>query len=317
MSCRTALSAFSVAAVVLSTAPAYAQEATGSSTTVAAQAEAATQDDGSFVEKGKSWAERTQIIERLNGDVDGWYPRLGGMTRGGGFAIGPGYRRHLGPVLVDLSAGISTKAYKAADVKVRWLNAFDERVELWTNYRFEDFPQEDFFGMGPDSSLDARTSYDFDSSEVTVLGLVKPLRWLHLGTQLGYMSPEIGPGTDRNFPSIETMFTDGGAPGLAAQPNFLHTTFFTDVDYRDQRGRPRDGGFYHVSFGIWDDRTLQQYDFRRFDMNASQWFPFDANKAHVIMGRFGASYVNNETGERRSEERRVGKECRSRRSTEY
>src|SRR5688572_9253415 len=104
MSCRTALTAFSVAAVVLSTAPAYAQEATGSSTTVAAQAEAATaQDDGSFVEKGKSWAERTQIIERLNGDIDGWYPRLGGMTRGGGFAIGPGYRTHLGNVLVDLS----------------------------------------------------------------------------------------------------------------------------------------------------------------------------------------------------------------------
>src|SRR5687767_5352138 len=234
MSCRTALSAFSVAAVVLSTAPAYAQEATGSSTTVAAQAEAATQDDGSFVEKGKSWAERTQIIERLNGDIDGWYPRLGGMTRGGGFAIGPGYRTHLGNVLVDLSAGISVKSYKSADVKVRWLQAFDERVEIWTNYRFEDFPQEDFFGIGPDSSLDARTSYDFDSSDFSILGVVKPIRWVSLGTRLGYMSPEIGPGTDRNYPSLEQIFSDLEASGLIEQPNFVHTTFFADIDYRDQ-----------------------------------------------------------------------------------
>ena len=267
--------------------------------TLAADAAPAPQDTGDgFVDKAKSWAERTQIVERLNGDIDGWYPRLGGMTRGGGFAIGPGYRRHVGDVLVDLSAGISTKAYKSADVEVRWLQAFDERVELWTNYRFEDFPQEDFFGTGLDTSLDARTSYDFDSSEFSVLGLVKPMRWLHVGTRLGYMSPEIGPGTDSQFASIEEVFTDVEAPGLADQPNFLHTTFFTDIDYRDQRGRPRSGGFYHAAFGIWDDRTLQQYDFRRFDLNLSQWVPLDADKAHVIQGRLGTSYVNNETGER-------------------
>jgi|SRR5688572_6146828 len=298
MSCRTALSAFSVAAVVLSTAPAYAQEATGSSTTVAAQAEAATQDDGSFVEKGKSWAERTQIIERLNGDIDGWYPRLGGMTRGGGFAIGPGYRTHLGNVLVDLSAGISTKSYKSADVKVRWLQAFDERVEFWTEYRYEDFPQEDFFGMGPDSSLDARTSYDFDSQNIAAAGILKPISWLRGGAMVGYMSPQIGPGSDRNFPSIELLFLDRLAPGLDAQPNFLHTTLFADVDYRDVRGRPRSGGFYHMALSFWDDRTLERYDFKRFDANASQYVPLNATKTHVIFGRVGLSYANNETGER-------------------
>jgi len=83
---------------------------------------------------------------RLSGDVDGWYARLGGMTRGSGFAIGPGYRFHSGDVLVDLSGAYSLKAYKAVDANVRWLRAYDDRLELWTS--FEDFPQEDFFGMG-------------------------------------------------------------------------------------------------------------------------------------------------------------------------
>ncbi len=281
---------------VLATAPAAAQQAEPPAQPREA---GAAQDSGDgFVDKAKDWADRTQIVERLNGEIDGWYPRLGGMTRGGGFALGPGYRLHAGDVLVDLSAGLSTKMYKSADVEVRWFQAFDDRVEFWTSYRFEDFPQEDFFGTGLDSSLDARTSYDFDSSEVTARGVVAPFSWLRTGTILGYISPEIGPGTDSNYPSLEQVFTDLEAPGLEAQPNFLHTTFFADVDYRDVRGLPRSGGFYHVAFGIWDDRTLQRYDFRRFDVNLSQWLPLVPSKRHVVMGRTGFSYVNNETGER-------------------
>ena len=301
MSRCTTLWTLSLVAVV-TTSTAYAQQnADGSTTVVAAEAApppAAAPPDQGFVDKAKGWANDTKIIERLNGDIDGWYPRLGGMTRGGGFSIGPGYRTHFGEVLLDTSAAISIKSYKAADVKVRWLQAFDERVELWTNYRFEDFPQEDFYGRGPDSSIDNRTSYDFDSSSFTVRGLVKPLRWLHLGSELAYVSPDIGPGTDQNYPTLEEIFGDIDAPGLGEQPDFLQTTFFADIDYRDEPGRARSGGFYHAGFGIWDDRTLQRYDFRRLDLNVSQWVPLDADKAHVIHGRIGTSYVNNEVGER-------------------
>ena len=288
--------------VVLAGSAAFAQQADpqGGSTPVVAQAAPPPppDNDDSFIDKAKDWAEDHQIIQRLNGEVDGWYPRLGGMTRGGGFALGPGYRLHVGDVLVDLSAGLSTKFYKSADVKVRWLQAFDERVELWTNYRFEDFPQEDFFGIGFDSIESARTSYDFDSSDVMIEGRVRPLRWLRTGAIFGFMSPEIGPGTDSNFPSIEEVFTEPQAPGLLAQPNFLHTTVYADVDYRDQRGHPRSGGFYHVAFSLWDDQTFDQYDFRRFDVNASQYIPLVASKQHMVMGRVGVSYVNNETGHR-------------------
>jgi outer membrane protein assembly factor BamA len=220
------------------------------------------------------------------------------MTRGSGFALGPGYRKHFGNVLVDVSAGISLKTYKAADVKVRWLQAFDRRFEIWTNYRYEDFPQEDFFGMGLDSSLDTRTSYDFENNEVSLHGILKPLPWLETGAVLGYNGPDVETGSDSNYPSIEAIFADAQAPGLDAQPNFLHTTFFANIDFRDERGLPRSGGFYHAAFGIWDDRTLQRYDFRRFDATLAQWIPLVRDKTHVLSGRVGLSYVNNEAGER-------------------
>ena len=290
--------------VVLATDPAAAQQvAEQNPQSQSAAAETALpppppQEDSGFIEKARRWANEHQILERLNGDVDGWYPRLGGMTRGGGFALGPGYRTHLGHVLVDLSAGISTKTYKAADVKVRWLQILDERLEFWTSYRYEDFPQEDYFGRGLASLEDRRTSYDFDSNEVRALGLFKPLPWLHVGAEIGYMAPDIGEGSDSQYPSIEQLFSDDDAPGLLEQPTYLHTTVFVDVDYRDERNRPRRGGFYHVAMGSWNDRTLEQYDFKRFDANATQWVPLDANKTHVVLGRVGVSYVNNEPGSR-------------------
>src|SRR5918993_2172118 len=211
MSCRTfcalTLTAFLGTSTATdaqqSAAPATPAEPTREAVAVEAAAGAAQDSGDGFADKAKDWAERTQIIERLNGDVDGWYPRLGGMTRGGGFALGPGYRRHLGNVLVDLSAGLSTKTYVSADVKVRWFQAFDERIEFWTNYRYEDFPQEDFFGRGLASIRDNRTSYDFDSIDFSALGLFKPLPWLRFGTELGYMSPDVGEGTDSKYLSID------------------------------------------------------------------------------------------------------------------
>lgn len=253
-----------------------------------------------FVAKMRRAADEMQLEERLNGEIDGWYPRLGGMTRGSGFALGPGYRTHVfgGPILVDVSAGISLKRYQAIDAKVRWLQAFGERVELWTDFRYEHFPQEDFYGMGLDSARDTETSYNFDSTDFVLRGLVKPVSWVRLGTTFGYLRPEIGSGTDTRVPSIEQLFTDSQAPGLAGDSRYLHTTLFAEVDRRDIPGNPASGGVYRTSFGIWDDHNLDLFDHRRFDALLQHHVPLTASKRHVLSGRAGTSYVNNETGQR-------------------
>ena len=292
-------------AVIVFSAPAAAQQPTttsqdGAPTTIASSSDAAQETGGGdgFVDGLKAWADRHQIIDRLNGDVDGWYPRLGGMTRGAGFALGPGYRLHVGDVLVDVSAGFSLRNYKAVDAKVRWIRALDDKFEFWTDYRFEDFPQEDFFGTGPSSLLDERTSYQFKSHDFVARGLLKPVEWLRVGANLGYLRPSIGRGRDDRFASIEEVFSDIAAPGLATQPNFLHTALFADVDTLDERGNPRDGGLYRIAYSRWDAREDAPYDFRRFDVNAERFVPLVASKDHMVMGRFGLAYVNNETGDR-------------------
>ena len=290
-----------VAGALIATSAAHAQQSTQQPTELKTDTlqEPGSPDQG-FVAKLRRFADETQIVERLNGDIDGWYPRLGRMTRGSGLAFGPGYRLHAfdDRIFADLSAGISTKGYKTVDASVRWLQAFADRVELWTDFRYEDYPQEDFFGMGFSSRAENRTSYDYDSSNVNVRGLVRPVRWLQLGTSVGYLRPDVGPGADEAFPSIEQLFTDAEAPGLTAQPNFLHTTFFGELNLLDARGNPRSGTFSRTSFAIVDDQTRDQFDHRRFDMLVVHYVPLVASKKHVVSGRVGTSYVNNETGHR-------------------
>ena len=291
------------AAAVISTSTAYAQDATGSQPTeleaeVAPPQEAPTGDG--FVARMRNIAEDMQLIERLNGDVDGWYPRLGGMTTGSGFAFGPGYRMHVTDkrILVDVSAAMSYKLYKAFDAKVEWLQSRHPKAELWTNFRYQDFPQEDFFGFGSTTLASSRTNYALKSTDVTAMGIYHVRRWMRVGTELGYFQPTIGRGTDKDYPSTELVFTEVEAPALAAQPDFLHTTLFTEIDYRDSRGHPKSGGFYKVAYGIWDDTGLERFDFRRFDAEAAQFVPIVPGKTHVIASRVAVAYVNNSLGER-------------------
>jgi hypothetical protein len=256
--------------------------------------------DESFIEQARQWAKDTQIVERLNGTVDGWYPRLGGLTRGSGFGGGPGYRRHLlgDQLLMDVSAAISTKRYKAVDGHLRWLQFLSDRAEIWTDFRYEDFPQEDFYGLGMNSSESTRTSYGLSSTDIMLRGLVRPVPWVELGARIGYMAPRIGAGHDSEFPSIERVFLDADAPGLADQPNFRHVTVFADIDRRVQRGNPTAGGIYRASFGAWDDRSLGLYEFHRFDGSAMQYFAVTANAKHVVAPRIGVNFMNNAQGSR-------------------
>ena len=252
------------------------------------------------MDKLRKWARDTQLLERLNGDVEGWYPRIGGITRGSGFAGGPGIRSTIpgSSILLDVSGAVSIRGYKAFDARARWLEAAGKRIQLWTEFRYEDFTEEDFFGTGMTTTAATRTSYAFDSTDVRVRMTVTPWSWVRFTALTGFMQPDVGTGTDDQFPSTETMFTDIQAAGLLEQPDFLHTTLGAEIDYRDLKGNTASGGLYRVSYSEWDDVTLGRYDFRRVDAHLVQFVPLVPSKRHVISGRVGASYVNNAVGDR-------------------
>jgi outer membrane protein assembly factor BamA len=206
---------------------------------------------------------------------------------GSGMGIGGGYRHDLfgRTARVVLEGGITYKNYQMlrADVSLPYLA--DERVEVGAEAIYHHHPQEDFFGRGPDSLEEDRVSYLFDAREYQGRALVRPRRWLELGTRYGRLSPSLDRGRDSGFPSIEERFTDALAPGLAFQPDFSYLELSGEVDYRDQRGNARDGGYYRLAWRRYDDSGGDRYGFGLIDATVQQFFPiFD--KKRVIAAQW-------------------------------
>jgi hypothetical protein len=283
----------------LCSTPALAQDAAESKADGGTQTTRETEPaEAGFVAKARRWAEEKKIAEKI-APREGVYARFGGMTTGSGFAVGPGYRRYFrrDDMYVDLSGALSTKAYKAFDARGRWARFWGDRVELWSEFRYRDYPEEDFFGLGENSTRANRTSYSIESTDIVGRGMVSLTSWLRVGADIGYFNPDVGHGADNALPSIEDRFTDAIAPGLADQPEFMHQSLFAEIDTRDRRGTPTRGGFYRAAFSTWEDVSLEQYDHHRFDAEGSHFFAVNGPK-HVVGLRVGLSYVNNETGHR-------------------
>jgi hypothetical protein len=250
------------------------------------------------IERALLYLEQHRLIERLT-IADGWFPRIGGLTTGGGFAGGAGYRKHLFEDRLFLygSAAISTKAYKQLVAHASYPALWRGRIEVGGNFFWNDFPQEDFFGIGNDSTEDQRTNYALEATDISGFAALRPWFGVRVGGEIGYYSPSLGPGTDSRFPSTEMVFTEAQAPGLSAQPPFVYKNVFLEIDRRDQRGNPRSGGLFRVKYGMWNDRELNEFDFARFDAEAAYFFPiFD--KKRVFALRTGVSYVNNDPDSR-------------------
>src|SRR4029453_10194352 len=113
---------------------------------------------------------------------------------------------------------------------------------------------------------------------------------------VGYFMPDVRHGRDQNLRSIAQVFPDVTAPGLSRQPNFEHHSVFAVVDSRDAEGFPRRGGLYRATYAIWNDRSFDEYYFRRFDITGSHFVSLPTSS--VLAVRLALSYANNAFGDR-------------------
>ena len=205
---------------------------------------------------------------------DGLYAKLGSLTTGSGFAYGAGFRSHRffdRDAGLDLWAGATMTQYWAAQARLQLPIAPDGRIVMNTYWRRHDYPQEDFFGIGPDSVRADHTTFRTLATTVgaRVNGqLVGPLA---VGGGFEYLNPSVGDGKDKKVPPIGDVFDDATAPGLDSQPDFVRSLAFVDVDWRSPRNARR-GGWYRAEYSHYEDRDQNLYSFDRFDLDARQFF---------------------------------------------
>jgi len=244
------------------------------------------------VGKVRNFIEKNPIVQSLKGD--GVYPRIGGLSQGSGLAGGGGYRQHVGWMYVDVSGAISTKAYRGVDAQLRWIDT--PRFQLANVLTFRNNTQDDFYGLGNDTTNATRVDYGIRWTDVGARGSARIIRGFRLGADVGYFIPDVRHGRDANLQSIAQIFSDASAPGLARQPHFEHHGIFAGLDSRDAGGFPRHGGLYRGEYAIWNDQSFGEYNFHRFDITGSQFFSLPTQS--VLALRVALSYTNNEPGDR-------------------
>ena len=164
---------------------------------------------------------------------DGIYAKIGSLTTGSGFAFGAGYRtrrfldRDSG---FDVWAGGSLTAYWETQARLQMPVISGGRLLLNVAGRRRDYPQEDFFGLGPDSARTDFADFRLRGPTVDVRADARVAGPVSIIGGAQYIHPLVSDGKDQSLPSISDVFDETTAPGLDTQPNFVRAHASVDVD---------------------------------------------------------------------------------------
>jgi hypothetical protein len=149
----------------------------------------------------------------------------------------------------------------------------NRRLMLYGSYAYRWAPRFDYWGLGIDTSAGGRVAFLQKDSTYEAVGGYRATPWLTLGARAGYYTVFLGEGRDDELPSIETLYTDETAPGLAEQPDFWRLGTWAVVDTRDVAANPHRGALAAVLWTRYDDRKGDAYRFDRFAADGRLYLP--------------------------------------------
>ena len=201
----------------------------------------------------------------------GFYPYFASVYSGGGFTLGAGYRQFYGDrTHADVKGLYSISNYKLLEVSTDSWGHAGGRLDLHARGGWRDATQVAFHGLGMDSPED-QSNYRMKQAYFGGDVRARPGGYTVFGAGMTYedFNLEQGQGSD---PSIEEVHTPATAPGLGANPTYLHAVASGGIDWRPSPGYARRGGLYEVSYHNYADRD-DAYSFDRFDAEVVQHIP--------------------------------------------
>jgi hypothetical protein len=205
-------------------------------------------------------------------------------------SAGPGYRR---PGLfgghADFAgfAAASLKQYWMVDGRLSLPRLAGGRVSADLHAQAYDYPQEDFFGLGPDSLREHHSKYGLRNTVLEAQSRVFATSWLSLGGGVAHLTPQVG-GGDGTHP-VQSIFPPAALPGLESQPEFVRYEAVVDADLREPRGNARSGGRYLLKYQHYDDREGSRHDFRRVDADVQQFISLLRQRRVLALRAFASA----------------------------
>ncbi|HMF95633.1 MAG TPA: BamA/TamA family outer membrane protein [Vicinamibacterales bacterium] len=224
---------------------------------------------------------------------DGFYVETGNMITGEGWISGgPGFRQSLldGRARIDMSAALSWNLYKVARASFELPHLAHDRLSVGVEGRYQDALQVRFFGVGNDSLKADESAYRFNNVDLLASGRLRVNRWLSLDGRVGWIPrPDLSnaAGPRVSVPNTEDLFSEATAPGISAQPSYIHSDVSAIADSRDHAGHPTSGGLYRATAAVYSDRDGGAYSFRRYELEATQYVPLGTRKWVLALHGWG------------------------------
>ncbi len=232
----------------------------------------ASEPQGFFIEPG-AITRSVLFADRHLGKGDltnGIYVDYANMIPGSGWlSVGPGYRQWFreDSLFVDASASISINSYRMAQARVELPKFLKSRLALGATARWQDFGRIDYFDVGPATSSDARSIYGIESTQLNAHATLRPLRWLDIGGQIGWMNPD-------------TTYVEGPfLPRLTSHTEFVPAEASATIDTRDFPGHPTSGIMLRGVAARYEDRTRDQQSFDKVETEAAAFLPIAGGRA--------------------------------------
>lgn len=226
-----------------------------------------------------------KILERLSQGIAGVRVKFGGLAPGAGFALGPEYlRQDLAKGELSFRAAAQASFTGAQKLDVEFGAPAFGKGDKW-EWRVQavrhNYPRMNYYGPGPDSEKTGRSNYRLEDNSFDTTLAFKPIRSVQFGASAGYLMVNTGPGTHTRLISAEQQYPPFRTPGIDEQGNSFRYGVFAQVDKRDNPGGPHSGGSYTLQYNIYNDQSLNRFDFSRLTVDLQQYFPM-FNKRRVI-----------------------------------
>ncbi|MBI4903102.1 MAG: hypothetical protein HY820_05665 [Acidobacteria bacterium] len=256
-------------------------------------------DEVSPLERRMRMIKDEHYLERFTAGFNGVRAKLGGMVTGGGFAFGPEYFREdllRGQLTARAMATFSLRGYQKYEGQLLLPRLAGGKLVVDSLVSHRAYRSLPYYGPGADSTKHPRTNYSLTDTSIDGIVAAEPWKYVKFGTSLGYLTSDIGTGTDKRYVSTERVFSPAQSPGLLEQSSFVRPGIFAQFDYRDNPLGARKGGNYVMQYSWFNDVTLERYGFRRLDLEVQQFIPI-LNKTRVFAFRAKASLTDTDRNE--------------------
>lgn len=164
-------------------------------------------------------------------EFHGFQPVFGGLQSGAGFTAGLKYEPLKQGSALYFSTAVrgSARGYWGTEAL---LGVEADPFVAYGFARYHHMPQEDFYGIGPNTPVTQHASFRQDELFVGGLAGYHPGGDLFVGVHASFLENRIGPGTEADLPVVTEAFTPKEAPGRFPGVSYVVSGVWIEYDTR-------------------------------------------------------------------------------------